>query len=48
MVDKYKQKVKERDDNLNQVLEILVENGMIQNPYKIEKTSKSPFRKTKC
>ena len=45
-MDKYKLKVKDRDEKINEALGILMENDMIENPYKIEKRNKSPFRKT--
>ena len=44
-MDKYKQKIIERDHQIDKALGYLISNKMIENPYKIENVSKSPFRK---
>jgi hypothetical protein len=45
-MDKYKQRVYERANKVNETFNFYLENKMIENPYKIEVVPKSPFRKT--
>jgi hypothetical protein len=45
VMDKYKQRVYERDNKVDETLNYCIKNKTIENPYKIATVSKSPFRK---